>query len=222
MPAQDLSTATQDYLKVIWTSQEWDAAPVTSRALADQLGVSPSTVSETLKRLSAQGLVDHERYGSVSLTAAGRKAALAMVRRHRLVETFLVDYLGYAWDEVHDEAEVLEHAVSEAFVERLDARLGHPQRDPHGDPIPTAEGALPELDAQPLSDVEAPATVQVVRVDDDDPALLRHLDDLGLVLDVRLTLLARHDFAGTVSVEVDGRTLDIGHPAAAALFVVVG
>ena len=219
MPADTLSAAMQDYLKVIWTSQEWDETPVSSRVLAERLGVSPSTVSESLKRLDAQGLVDHERYGSVTLTAAGRAAALAMVRRHRLVETFLVEYLGYAWDEVHDEAEVLEHAVSDAFVDRLAERLGHPAFDPHGDPIPTADGEVPELDARRLVDVEAPADLRVVRGSDEDPARLRHLVDLGLVLGARPRLLERHDFAGTLAVELDGRTIDVGHVAAAAIFV---
>jgi DtxR family Mn-dependent transcriptional regulator len=209
----------QDYLKVIWTSQEWDDTPVSSRLLAERLGVSPSTVSESLKRLASQGLVDHERYGSVTLTDDGRAAALAMVRRHRLVETFLVEYLGYAWDEVHDEAEVLEHAVSDEFVERLSERLGHPTFDPHGDPIPTADGDVPALDARRLVDVEAPADLRVVRVSDEDPALLRHLVDLGLVLGARPRLVERHDFAGTLAVELDGRTLDVGHVAAAAIFV---
>lgn len=223
MPADALSSSAQDYLKAIWTSQEWDDTPLSSKALAERLGVAPSTVSETLKRLAAQGLLDHERYGAVRLTDAGRTAALAMVRRHRLVETFLVDYLGYAWDEVHDEAEVLEHAVSDAFVDRLDARLGHPEFDPHGDPIPSADGRLPTLDARRLVEVEAPADLEVVRVSDEDPALLRHLVDLGLVLGARLRLVERHDFAGTLAVELAGpgaaRTLDVGHVAAAAIFV---
>lgn len=219
MATSDLSSSMQDYLKVIWTSQEWDDAPVTSRTLAERLAVSPSTVSETLKRLSAAGLVDHERYGTATLTDAGRAAALSMVRRHRLVETFLVDYLGYRWDEVHDEAEVLEHAVSDEFVERLSARLGHPEFDPHGDPIPTADGRLPSLDARPLVEVEAPADLTVARVCDDDPELLRHLVDLGITLGARLRLLERHDFAGTLAVEVDGRRRDLGHVAAAAIFV---
>lgn len=219
MPADDLPTATQDYLKVIWTSAEWSDEPISSRALADRLGVSPSTVSETLKRLGAQGLVDHERYGSIRLTDRGRAAAVSMVRRHRLVETFLVEYLGYGWDEVHDEAEVLEHAVSDAFVERLDERLGHPERDPHGDPIPTADGRLPALDARRLVDVEPPADLRVVRVADDEPELLRHLVDLGVVLDTRLRLREHRPFAGTVGIEVGGTSLDLGLPAAEAIYV---
>lgn len=210
----------QDYVKVIWTSQEWNDDPVSSRAIAERFGVSPSSVSEALKRLAAQGLVDHERYGAVTLTDAGRAVALAMVRRHRLIETFLVEYLGYGWHEVHDEAEELEHAVSDDFIDRLDARLGHPERDPHGDPIPSASGTVPELDAQRLSDVEAPASFTVARVSDDDPELLQYLTDAGVVLDAAVEVLERRDFAGTLSLRVAGEELVLGLPAARALFVV--
>ena len=111
--------------------------------LAERIGVSASTASESIRKLADQGLVDHEKYGAVTLTEAGREAALAMVRRHRLMETFLVTELGYGWDEVHDEAEVLEHAVSDRMLDRIDAKLGHPTRDPHGDPIPAADGNVP-------------------------------------------------------------------------------
>ena len=215
----DLPTSAQDYLKAIWTGQEWSDEPVTSRALAERVGHSPSTVSETLKKLRAQGLVVHERYGRVDLTDDGRAAAVAMVRRHRLVETFLVDYLGYAWDEVHDEAEVLEHAVSDVFVERLDERLGRPERDPHGDPIPTAGGDLPRLVAHRLSDPDAPAAGRVVRVSDADPDLLRYLTDQGLTLDASVAVVERHEYAGTLTVDLAGRRLDLGLPAAEAIFV---
>ena len=109
---------------------------VSTKMLAERIGVSASTASESIRKLADQGLVDHEKYGAVTLTERGRDAALAMVRRHRLMETFLVRELGYGWDEVHDEAEVLEHAVSDRMVDRIDAKLGFPRRDPHGDPIP--------------------------------------------------------------------------------------
>lgn len=116
---------------------------VSTKMLAEKIGVSASTASESIRKLAEQGLVDHEKYGAVTLTEAGRRAALEMVRRHRLLETFLVNELGYAWDEVHDEAEVLEHAVSDRLVARIDAKLGFPQRDPHGDPIPATDGQVP-------------------------------------------------------------------------------
>ena len=127
---RDLTTVAQDYLKVIWTAQEWSHEKVSTKMLAERIGVSASTASESIRKLADQGLVDHEKYGAVTLTDAGRRAALAMVRRHRLMETFLVQELGYSWDEVHDEAEVLEHAVSDRMLDRIDAKLGYPDPRP--------------------------------------------------------------------------------------------
>ncbi|MFD1860375.1 metal-dependent transcriptional regulator [Aeromicrobium camelliae] len=218
MHPDELTASNQDYLKVIWTSREWRDEPISSRALAQRLGQSPSTVSETVKKLTQQGLLTHERYGDVELTDAGRRAALAMVRRHRLIETFLVDYLGYGWDEVHDEAEVLEHAVSDLFMERLATALGDPTRDPHGDPIPTASGELPDLEARQLSEVDG-GRVRVARVSDADPALLRFLTDQGIGLDVVLDVHERHEYAGTMKVSVAGVERDLGLPAAEAIWV---
>ena len=131
-----LSAVAQDYLKVIWTASEWSEDTVSTKMLSERIGVSASTVSEAIRKLADQGMVDHARYGAISLTERGRHAAVAMVRRHRLIETYLVRELGYGWDEVHDEAEILEHAVSDLMMSRIDAKLGFPQRDPHGDPIP--------------------------------------------------------------------------------------
>ncbi|MFC7658285.1 metal-dependent transcriptional regulator [Pseudonocardia benzenivorans] len=137
------SAATENYLKVLWTAGEWSDAPVTVSVLASRLGLAPSSVSEVVRRLTDRGLVAHARYGTIELTPDGRRIALGTVRKHRLIETFLVDYLGYTWDEVHDEADLLEHAVSDTFVDRLALRLGEPDRDPHGDPIPHADGSMP-------------------------------------------------------------------------------
>lgn len=178
-----LTPVAEDYLKVVWNLGEWSDEPVTPSMLARRLGVGAPSVSETLGRLVARGWVEHERYGAVRLTAEGRALAVRVVRRHRLVETWLVEHLGYAWDEVHDEAEVLEHAVSDLFVERLDALLGHPVRDPHGDPVPRADGTVERPDAVPLATVPAGARVRVARIDDDDPAVLRECAALGLGLD---------------------------------------
>lgn len=179
---EGLTAVTQDYLKVIWTAAEWSAAPVTVKALAERLGVGAPTASEQVRRLVDQGLVTHAPYGPVELTDDGRGTALAMVRRHRLLETFLVDELGYAWDEVHDDAEVLEHAVSALLVERMAARLGHPVRDPHGDPIPAADGTVTRPAAVPLAQAPAGRAV-VVRFSDANPAHLRRFAELGLGLD---------------------------------------
>ncbi|MGK2879919.1 MAG: metal-dependent transcriptional regulator, partial [Mycobacterium sp.] len=154
--AHDLTAVAQDYLKVIWTAQEWSREKVSTKMLAERIGVSASTASESIRKLAEQGLVDHEKYGAVTLTNSGRRAALAMVRKHRLLETFLVNELGYSWDEVHDEAEILEHAVSDELVARIDAKLGYPRRDPHGDPIPAADGNVPTPPARQLSVCQDP------------------------------------------------------------------
>ncbi|WP_298456662.1 metal-dependent transcriptional regulator [uncultured Cellulomonas sp.] len=212
MPRPDPSALTpvaQDYLKVVWAAGEWSTAPVTTKRLAERLGVGAPTVSETVRRLCDQGLLAHARYGAVELTAAGRAHAVAMVRRHRLIETFLVRELGYGWDEVHDEAEVLEHAVSDLLVERLDERLGHPVRDPHGDPIPTAAGHVPALAAQPLRDVPAGRWV-VARISDADPALLRSFTALGIVVDAVLDLDVAPDDVAPDDSAPDGSAPDGG------------
>lgn len=182
-----VTSVVEDYLKVIWKSQEWSDEPVTTSDLADQLGVGAPTVSETVRRLVAHGWVEHEPYRAVTLTEEGRGLALAMVRRHRLIETWLVERLGYAWDEVHEEAEVLEHAVSERFVDALDERLGHPCRDPHGDPIPTRDGQVSRPSAIPAAQLAPGERAVVARVDDDDPAVLRACTAAGIGLDVVLT-----------------------------------
>ncbi|TJZ73390.1 metal-dependent transcriptional regulator [Rhodococcus oryzae] len=222
---ESLTTVAQDYLKVIWTAGEWSGEHVSTKMLSEKIGVSASTVSEAIRKLAGQGLVDHARYGSIALTDRGRAAAIGMVRRHRLIETFLVNELGYGWDEVHDEAEVLEHAVSELMIARIDAKLGHPERDPHGDPIPTADGAIPTPPARQLSDFADGESGRVARISDSDPAMLRYFDTVGIALDLTITVVERRDFAGTVSVRLgDGvdDTVDLGNPAAEAIWLVEG
>ena len=218
--AATLSAVSQDYLKVIWGAQEWSDVPVTTKLLASRLGVGPSTVSETVKRLADAGLVSHRPYGAVELTALGRAHAVTMVRRHRLLETYLVEKLGYGWDEVHDEAEVLEHAVSDRFVERVAALLGHPDRDPHGDPIPAADGTVHLPDAHVMWEV-ATGEYRVARISDADPELLRYLEGVGLVLDAQVALVERRTVTGVVSVQVAGRadTVELGEVAASAIWL---
>ena len=213
-----LTPVAQDYLKVVWAAGEWSTAPVTTKRLAERLGVGAPTVSETVRRLCDQGLLRHEPYGAVELTPLGRAHAVAMVRRHRLIETFLVRELGYGWDEVHDEAEVLEHAVSDLLVERLDARLGHPVRDPHGDPIPTADGHLPAPTARPLRDVE-PGRWVVARISDADPGLLRHFDSLGLGVDVEVEVVAADPDGAGVGLVIGERAVRLEASAADAVWL---
>ncbi|WP_242511222.1 metal-dependent transcriptional regulator [Pengzhenrongella frigida] len=215
----DLTPVAQDYLKIIWSAREWSSAPVTIKMLAGRLGVGAPTVSETVRRLSSQGLVEHAPYGEIGLTELGRAHAVAMVRRHRLLETFLVQELGYGWDEVHDEAEVLEHAVSDLMIERIDERLGRPARDPHGDPIPTRDGRVPTPPARRLWDLE-PGEWVVARISDADPDLLRFCTAVGLGLDARVTVVARHPQSGLIALRVGGRHVDLAEPAASALWAV--
>jgi len=214
-----LSPSTQDYLKVVWAAREWDEEGPTTTALAQRLGLSVSSVSEGVKRLAQQGLLEHAPYGAIHLTPEGRAAALAVVRKHRLIETFLVEYLGYGWDEVHDEAEVLEHAVSEEFVERLAERLGHPERDPHGDPIPARDGTLHRPEAVRLSALGEGESGRVARVSDAEPGLLRFLAETGIVLDAELRVTARREVVGTLEVAVAGATVPLGLAAADAIWV---
>jgi DtxR family transcriptional regulator, Mn-dependent transcriptional regulator len=221
----ELSAVAQDYLKVIWNAQEWSLEKVSTKMLADRIGVSASTASESIRKLAEQGLVNHEKYGAVTLTESGQRAALAMVRRHRLIETFLVSELGYGWDEVHDEAEVLEHAVSERLVARIDAKLGFPQRDPHGDPIPASNGQVPTPPARQLWACHDGDAGTVARISDADPEMLRYFDSIGISLDARVRVLTRREFAGMVSVAVESangvrNTIDLGSPAARAIWVV--
>ncbi|GAA1902186.1 metal-dependent transcriptional regulator [Williamsia serinedens] len=220
VPVTELSTVAQDYLKIIWTAQEWSEAKVTTKLLAEKLAVSPSTVSEAVRKLADQDLVSHARYGAVTLTDRGRAAAVLMVRRHRLIETFLVRELGYGWDEVHDEAEVLEHAMSDRMIDRLDAKLGHPTRDPHGDPIPAPDGEVPRTTARQLAEFGPESGGRVARIADTDPAMLRYFDSVGISLDRHIAVVEQRPFAGTVAVRVDeGDVIDLGDIATRAIWV---
>ena len=168
---------------MIYGHTEWQPDPITPSQLASRLGLAPSTVTEMVKKLVAAGHVAHAPYGAVQLTDSGRSEALRMVRRHRLVETWLVSQYGYGWDEVHDEAEVLEHALSDRLLATIDEQLGHPHRDPHGDPIPSADGTIEVPDAVPLSELPLRARGVVARVSDRDAAVLRAVTAAGVRLD---------------------------------------
>lgn len=182
------SVSVQDYVKAIYAATEWQDDAVTATHLAARLSVANSSVTGMVMKLVDLGLAHHRKYGPISLTASGRALALAMVRRHRLIETFLVAELGYGWDEVHSEAEQLEHSVSDAFVERLDRKLDHPTRDPHGDPIPTADGTVRYPRAHRLDELDDGHSGALLRVSDSDPEVLRFLDRLGISLDDRLVI----------------------------------
>ncbi|THJ66296.1 metal-dependent transcriptional regulator [Arthrobacter echini] len=214
------STSVQDYVKVLYTSTEWHGGAITASHLATRLSVANSSVTGMVAKLVELGLADHRKYGPISLTPAGLRLALAMVRRHRLIETFLVRELGYGWDEVHDEAELLEHSVSAAFIERLAAKLDHPSRDPHGDPIPTREGTVHYPAALRLDSLDEGHTGTLARVSDDDPGVLRFLDRHGIALDDEL-LLGRRGAGSALELHVGAATtpLPIDGMLAAALWI---
>jgi len=217
----ELTASAQNYLKIIWSVQEWDPerAPVQPSVIAEKAGLRMSTVSDAIKRLGRQGLVTHTRYGAVSLTEAGRAHAVQMVRRHRLIETFLVQVLGYGWDEVHDEAEVLEHAVSDALVDRISAHLGNPDRDPHGDPIPAADGQVATPRARQLTGCAPGVGYRLERISDADPELLQFLAERGIEVGTDFTLAAGAPYSGTLVLEREGQpALTLGAEAAAAMW----
>lgn len=220
---EKLSGSVQDYLKAVWVLGEWSNEPVTTSKIAARVGVRPATASETIKKLAKQALVEHAPYGAITLTEEGRCLALAMVRRHRLIETFLVEKLGYGWDEVHAEAEVLEHAVSDLMVERIDAALAHPTRDPHGDPIPGPDGTLETIPAFQLTNLAAGESARVERVSDADPALLQFLAGKGLTFGAIVRAREAEPFSETLDLEVDGvnGTAALGKTATDAVWVTV-
>lgn len=191
MHVLDLPQKSQDYLKAIFDLHEWGDGRATLGRIAERLGQRTSTTSEAIKRLAKQGLVEHAPYADVALTEQGQALAVQMVRRHRLVETYLFRELGYGLDELHDEAEVLEHAVSDRFLERISARMGHPRRDPHGDPIPSASGVVDVPEVLSLSDATSGSSYLIDRVSDRDPELLRYLGDRGVLPGARVRVCER-------------------------------
>ncbi len=223
MSVSELSASTQNYLKAVWGLTEWSSGPVTPSLIAERTGLRLSSVSDAVRRLSAQGLVVHAPYGSVELTEVGRAHALAMVRRHRLIESFLVSALGYSWDQVHDEAENLEHAVSDFMIDRIDAFLGFPTRDPHGDPIPSADGTVQIPDATPLTELGAGHRVVIERIADADPALLQFLQEQGLGVGVTVEVTEGPAFSDALAVRVAGSDAPValGRSATDALYVSV-
>ncbi|WP_010542078.1 metal-dependent transcriptional regulator [Dietzia alimentaria] len=212
----DLTPTMQAYLMAVHSLGS-GGDPVTSGALAERLGASPSTVTEGVRKMVALGLADHRPYAPVTLTDVGRSLAVAMVRRHRILETFLARCLDYSWDEVHAEADALEHVVSDRFVDALDSFLDHPRRDPHGDPIPTRDGRVDPVGDLPLDEAPEGATGVVTRVSDRDNTVLRHLAEIGLRPDSEVAVVSRQVELGVISVELRGREVQVGTPVAAAV-----
>ena len=212
-----LSQAVEDYLKTIYKLE--DGGPVATTEIARALEVSSASVTNMVKRLAQMKLVEHESYRGVRLTEAGRKIALEIIRHHRLLETYLKEILGYSWDQMHAEAEHLEHHISEEFEERIDALLGYPTHDPHGHPIPTPDLQIAETATAPLTDAEAGQHVVVHHVSDADPALLRHLEEVGLLPQARLEVLAKAPFNGPLTLRLAAGEQVVGHEIARNVFV---
>jgi DtxR family transcriptional regulator, Mn-dependent transcriptional regulator len=212
------SSSVGDYIKAIWDLGGVGSA--STKDVADRLLVSPASVSNMFVRLQEMGLVEYERYQGATLTERGRVEALRLIRRHRLIETFLLEHLGYDWQEVHDEAERLEHAVSDEFTERLAQLLGHPDRDPHGDPIPSAEGTLESDDSFVLSQAVAGQRLRISKVRDEDAAMLDYFGDRNLVPGRWLRIKEVRALDGVVIVEdEEGEVYALGEALARSIFV---
>jgi DtxR family transcriptional regulator, Mn-dependent transcriptional regulator len=212
------SSSVGDYLKAIWEIAGSGVA--STKDVATRLSVSSASVTNMFGRLQEMGLVEYERYHGASLTGPGLGEALRLVRRHRLIETFLMEHLGYSWQDVHKEAERLEHAVSDEFTERLAELLGHPGRDPHGDPIPAADGSLAPEVSKPLSEAEVGQRVRIIKVSDANPSILNHLGERGLVPGAALDVKEVRGLDGIVTVEDEsGEEHPLGESLTRAIFV---
>jgi DtxR family Mn-dependent transcriptional regulator len=221
LAADTLTRSVEDYLKAIYRLSP-EGRPASTSDIAHLLELSAPSVSGMVKRLSELGLLEHVPYKGVQLTAEGRRAALRMVRRHRLIEAYLVEFLGYSWDTVHQEAERLEHAVSDTLVERMATAMGHPSVDPHGDPIPTADLSIEEPALRPLAALEVGDTAEIVRVVEGDSDRLRYLATLGLRPGAIVTVLDRQPFGGPVTIETRGEVQAVGQALAEVLLCGVG
>lgn len=203
------SAAVEDYAKAIYSLERRNAAPVTTSELAERLGVSAASASGMVKKLGELGLVEHEPYRGVELTPAGEKVALEVIRHHRLLELLLAD-LGVPWDRVHQEAEVLEHHISEELEELIASRFGDPTHDPHGDPIPSADLRIEEGSTTLLCDLAPGQAGRFVRVSDSDPEILRHLAGLGVAPGDRFRVVRQEPFEGPLVVDFGGREHALG------------
>jgi DtxR family Mn-dependent transcriptional regulator len=219
LPRPEAITApVEDYLKAIYAFER-DGRAAATTDVAARLSIAPASVSGMVQRLAELGLVEYERYRGVRLTGAGRRAALKTLRRHRVIEAYLVKALGYGWDGVHDEAERLEHSASDTLIDRMAAAIGEPLTDPHGAPIPTREGTIDETPHPSLADAAVGTRHRIVRVGDEDPGMLRYLDSLGLRPGVEVTLTNRAPFDGPLTIEVGSSTRHVGAALASRVLV---
>lgn len=213
-----LTQAMENYLKAIFEILEHSERATTS-SIAERMGIASPSVTAMVKKLAELKLVTHEPYQGVRLTAVGKKTALEIVRHHRLVELYLAEALGVPWDQVHDEAEKLEHVISEDLEDRIDAALGSPAFDPHGAPIPARDGSVRRVAARTLADVPVGQTVTIVEVDDRDPELLRYLGGLELYPGTRIEVLRVEPYSGPFVLRRDGSEFVLGRAAATEIRV---
>ena len=218
---ETVSSAVEDYAKAIYALESRGEGAVTTTALAERLSVTAASASSMVKKLSEMGLVEHERYRGVRLTPQGVKVALEVLRHHRLLEVYLAEELGVPWDRVHDEAEVLEHVLSEELEALIAAKLGHPTRDPHGDPIPTPDGRIDEMPTAALSELKAGERGVFVRVSDSDPEMLRYLAARGIRPGDAFEVVDRQPFDGPLFARFADEVHVIGGALAAAMRVEV-
>jgi DtxR family Mn-dependent transcriptional regulator len=216
------STSTQDYLKRIYDLTE-DGSPASTNDLARVLQVKPASVTGMIQKLAAEksALVAYQKHQGVTLTPAGKRAALEVIRHHRLLETWLAQTLGYSWDEVHEEAERLEHVISEDLEQRIAAALGHPARDPHGELIPSEDLTMPDDDSTPLATLRPPQTATILRVNAHDPNLLRHLDNLRLTPGAQIEVTEYSSFDNNLTVKANKKTTVLGLNITTKIFVQV-
>lgn len=213
-----MSTHVEDYIKNIYKLQN-DRDKVTTSSLADALHVSAASVTDMIKKLSDRSLIKYMPYQGVELTKGGRKMALRTLRRHRLWEMFLVEFLGYTWDEVHDEAEKLEHIMSEDLEARIDKALGYPKHDPHGHPIPTKSGEIVEDDHPSLADLKINNSGMVIRVNDASQSLLKHMASIGIQIQSPVKVLDIVEFDGSMLVQIQENDVYVSRQVARNIFI---
>lgn len=215
----ELTGPAEDYLKAVYEIEDGGRGAAATTDIAQRLGVAPASVSGMVRRLAEQGLLSYERYHGVTLTPAGRRAALRTLRRHRVIESYLVTALGYAWDQVHEEAERLEHAASDELIDRMAQALGEPTTDPHGAPIPTREGDVDQRPRRTIDQLADGERARVVEVSDDDPSMLRYLAELDLTPGAVVTCVGRAPFGGPITVRLGDAERALGPELAQAVRV---
>lgn len=213
-----LSQAVEDYLKAIYKLEAEGHGASTTR-IAESLNVSSASATNMIKRLSKMGLVDYESYKGASLTSSGQKIALEIIRHHRLLELYLLEVMGYSWDEVHEEAEKLEHHISEQFEDKIAELLDNPTHDPHGDPIPTKDGIMPKMELETLNEAEEGLQYMVSRVKNQDPELLRYLEKIGLLPGAKLSVKEKNPFKGPITLSIEDNEQVLGYEVAEHILI---